>query len=698
MNNNTINNNDNTINSDLIRGHIDTIILRSLYFGDRYGYDIIKEIEQKTDGEYQLKQPTLYSCLKRLEDQGFTSSYWGAKSMGGRKKYYTLTDMGKQLFIKNQTDWQRSRQIIERLIEGEEFELSAARPRVFEKAYDEGKNPFDDGFKGGGDKEYGEKSDQAFDKEASTGAVSDEDDYEYAEVTATQHAAAHDAIHTSASDRYDNFAPATPVRSAEEESYDNFEVMYDTDPDAFREQQRYDNFSNFTPTSADPYKPAIFIPEETEDDIAARDNFEAAQRIRENTKFTQDVYELDSSGEFIREFGLATDEVDEDDTELLYLDQKDKPSYIDDVSSEEYRPAHRYEKEHEEDTIALAEDELPYAEHLLKEYGVIGYVDDGMTTKDEKADDVNELPCQPYIQPPEEVYASLTSQEQEPDVNELPYEVAAQDEDEPVEDDGVELSPSERFQPFEPFKESAKDDEKEEKDNEITKDFFKYDGSAQKEVDDEEIISRQYHSALSRLVKEQKPQPRYSPDPFVQTKLEKTAAAAAQTGDELVVRKHTDSVKQYNSENYYYSSRLRLWHYGIMFLIMLIETAVTFAVCELFVHKGTLRDIIDLYIYIIGVIVSLLLPLIAFIAARFGNLDKRKKADHDFKSLIIFRVLLCALLLLIIFLVNSYLGILTNSFSDYLARLIYPVVLVTNVVTSVFIFKGLYKSKKFQCQ
>ena len=38
---------ENTIQSDLIRGHINTIILKALFDGDRYGYDIVREIEQK---------------------------------------------------------------------------------------------------------------------------------------------------------------------------------------------------------------------------------------------------------------------------------------------------------------------------------------------------------------------------------------------------------------------------------------------------------------------------------------------------------------------------------------------------------------------------------------------------------------------------------------------------------------------------
>ena len=79
------------INSDLLRGNINTIILSALYSGDRYGYDIVSEIEQKSHGQFSIKQPTLYSCLKRLEAQGYVSSYWGEQSNGGRRKYFSLT-------------------------------------------------------------------------------------------------------------------------------------------------------------------------------------------------------------------------------------------------------------------------------------------------------------------------------------------------------------------------------------------------------------------------------------------------------------------------------------------------------------------------------------------------------------------------------------------------------------------------------
>ena len=104
------------IDSDLIRGHIDTIILKSLYTGDKYGLEIIQEIEQKSNGSYELKQPTLYSCLKRLENQGLISSYWEDSEIGGKRHYYTLTDLGKETYQSNQEEWMRSKEIIDNLI------------------------------------------------------------------------------------------------------------------------------------------------------------------------------------------------------------------------------------------------------------------------------------------------------------------------------------------------------------------------------------------------------------------------------------------------------------------------------------------------------------------------------------------------------------------------------------------------------
>lgn len=80
------------------RGFVNNIILESLLYGDKYGYEIIKEVEEKSNGKIVLKQPSLYSSLKRFEAKGFITSYWGDSDIGGRRHYYTITEMGRNFF------------------------------------------------------------------------------------------------------------------------------------------------------------------------------------------------------------------------------------------------------------------------------------------------------------------------------------------------------------------------------------------------------------------------------------------------------------------------------------------------------------------------------------------------------------------------------------------------------------------------
>lgn len=119
-----------SVSSDLIRGHINTIILRALYEGDKYGYEIIADIEAKSHGQYSLKQPSLYSALKRLEKDGCVTSYWGGSVSGGRRKYFSLTDLGKEISERNQSEWEYSRTIIDSLISEKDFDFNNPAPNA----------------------------------------------------------------------------------------------------------------------------------------------------------------------------------------------------------------------------------------------------------------------------------------------------------------------------------------------------------------------------------------------------------------------------------------------------------------------------------------------------------------------------------------------------------------------------------------
>jgi len=106
------------ISTDLIRGHTDAIILNLLRQGDSYGYDLYKKIAMLSDHQYELKEATLYTAFRRLEQEGYIVSYWGDETQGSRRKYYRITDEGKVHYQKRVQDWDVAKEILEKLIKG----------------------------------------------------------------------------------------------------------------------------------------------------------------------------------------------------------------------------------------------------------------------------------------------------------------------------------------------------------------------------------------------------------------------------------------------------------------------------------------------------------------------------------------------------------------------------------------------------
>lgn len=107
---------DKKLSSDLLRGHTDTIILKLLLDGDKYGYEITKLVQELSDRQYELKEATMYSSLKRLEHDGHISSYWGDETQGGRRKYYHITASGRELYENNKQNWDFSKEVLDKLL------------------------------------------------------------------------------------------------------------------------------------------------------------------------------------------------------------------------------------------------------------------------------------------------------------------------------------------------------------------------------------------------------------------------------------------------------------------------------------------------------------------------------------------------------------------------------------------------------
>lgn len=105
-----------SITSDILRGHTEAIILSHLLEQDSYGYQINKDIMKKTDNRYELKEATLYSAFRRLEQSGYIRTYWGDETVGARRRYYAITEDGRKAYQDYKRDWEEAKVTIDQLL------------------------------------------------------------------------------------------------------------------------------------------------------------------------------------------------------------------------------------------------------------------------------------------------------------------------------------------------------------------------------------------------------------------------------------------------------------------------------------------------------------------------------------------------------------------------------------------------------
>jgi len=106
------------ISADAIRGYIDLMVLSLLRRAPSYAYDLAQQISSVTGNDYTIKQTTLYSAVKRLENAGFVDSYPGTSDSGKSRTYYRLTPAGSDHLALKAEEWHRTKAVIDRFTEG----------------------------------------------------------------------------------------------------------------------------------------------------------------------------------------------------------------------------------------------------------------------------------------------------------------------------------------------------------------------------------------------------------------------------------------------------------------------------------------------------------------------------------------------------------------------------------------------------
>ena len=92
---------------EMLKGHLDLIVLAALVPGPAHGYAIIEEIKRKSGQAFDLPEGTIYPALHRLEQAGYLSSRWTIADSGRKRRVYALTRRGHRAFAERRAVWEQ---------------------------------------------------------------------------------------------------------------------------------------------------------------------------------------------------------------------------------------------------------------------------------------------------------------------------------------------------------------------------------------------------------------------------------------------------------------------------------------------------------------------------------------------------------------------------------------------------------------
>ncbi len=104
------------LKTDALRGYTDMIIISILLDKPNYGYEISREIRARTNGQFVMKETTLYSAFNRMEKNGLITSFPGTETSGNRRTYYRLADEGRAFYQDKVEEWELTKIIVDKFI------------------------------------------------------------------------------------------------------------------------------------------------------------------------------------------------------------------------------------------------------------------------------------------------------------------------------------------------------------------------------------------------------------------------------------------------------------------------------------------------------------------------------------------------------------------------------------------------------
>ena len=105
----------------LVGGSAALFVLSLLAEKERYGYELIRVLEERSDQTFQFMEGSLYPVLHRLENSGFVTSYFSESERGKKRKYYKVTPRGLERLHQEKEQWKVFTTSVNKVIGGEAY-------------------------------------------------------------------------------------------------------------------------------------------------------------------------------------------------------------------------------------------------------------------------------------------------------------------------------------------------------------------------------------------------------------------------------------------------------------------------------------------------------------------------------------------------------------------------------------------------
>src|SRR5271166_4568816 len=104
------------LQSEMLQGTLDLLILQTLVLGPAHGHTIAYAIEHRSADVLQVEHGSLYPALHRLEDRGWIAAFWGTSENNRRARYYRLTPAGRKQLAQQTSRWEELVRAVNRVL------------------------------------------------------------------------------------------------------------------------------------------------------------------------------------------------------------------------------------------------------------------------------------------------------------------------------------------------------------------------------------------------------------------------------------------------------------------------------------------------------------------------------------------------------------------------------------------------------